>query len=181
MSRIDEMSFSVKDRRVIIRNPEIEDSKQLIKHVKKINEQTTYLLKNPDEINITLEEEQNFISQQILSEHSLFIVAEVEGNIVGTCGLVGNKMRRAKHKVDLGIAIQERYWGLGIGRELMEVAIDWAKTNGISKVTLKVDSSNIRAINLYEKLGFEVEGKLLKDKHMSDGSYRDSYLMALFI
>lgn len=181
MGSINEMFYSVNDVKIIIRNPKLEDANQLIKHVKKINEQTTYLLKEPDEINITLEEEKNFISRQLSSEKDLFLVVEVEGNIVGSCGLVGNKMRRAKHKVDLGIALQEKYWGMGIGKKLMEVAINWAKINGTSKVTLKVDSSNTRAISLYEKLGFKVEGKLLKDKHMSDGSYRDSYLMALFI
>lgn len=104
-------------------------------------------------------------------------MAEIDGIIIGSCILSGSTLRREKHKVDLGISIQRKYWGLGIGRKLIEISMCWAKENNIEKITLKVDASNYRAVALYERLRFEVEGRLLKDKYLSDESYRNSYLM----
>lgn len=179
MAKIKEIKYYIKDKKIIVRSPVLEDAEELIKYVLKINEETTFLLREPDEFNISIEEEEKFISHQIDSEENLFLIAEISGEIIGTCHLTGSKMKRAKHKLDIGIALEKRYWGLGLGKKLMKIAIDWAKSNGISKITLKVDTSNVRAINLYQKIGFEVEGRLLKDKLMDDGSYRNAYLMAL--
>ena len=170
-------------RLLTIRIPKAEDkdAQQLLDHVSKINAETDFLIREADEFDFTLKKQKSFIKARINSEINLFIVGEVDGTIIGSCILSGSTLRREKHKVDLGISIQRDYWGLGIGRSLMAVAMGWAKEKNIDKITLKVDASNYRAVALYESLGFEVEGRLLKDKYMSDGSYRNSYLMGLIL
>ncbi len=55
------------------------------------------------------------------------------------------------------------------------------KENGIFRITLEVDINNYRAISLYLKLGFEIEGTLRNDKMLSDGSYTSGYVMALLL
>lgn len=183
MTVIDRIEYLKNGVTIIIRNPEAnnKDAEQLLEHVGKTNEETDFLIREPDEFNFTIEKQKNFIRARINSEINLFIVAEIDGDIIGSCTLSGSSLRREKHKVDLGISIQKNYWGLGIGRKLIEIAIDWAKENNIKKVTLKVDSTNYRAVSLYINLGFEIEGRLEKDKYMSDGVYRSSYLMGLII
>lgn len=174
----------LRDGRLLkIRMPKADDkdAQQLLDHISKINKETDFLIREPDEFDFTLNKQKNFIKARINSEINLFIVAEIEGTIIGSCTLSGSTLRREKHKVDLGISIQREYWGLGVGRRLMAVAMDWAKENNIEKITLTVDTSNYRAVALYESLGFEVEGRLLKDKYLSDGSYRNSYLMGLIL
>ncbi len=70
---------------------------------------------------------------------------------------------------------------MGIGKNLMKSGIEWAKENGIFRITLEVDINNYRAISLYLKLGFEIEGTLRNDKMLSDGSYTSGYVMALLL
>jgi ribosomal protein S18 acetylase RimI-like enzyme len=46
----------------------------------------------------------------------------------------------------------------GIGRTLLEQAVEWARANGIEKLELHVFPHNEPAIKLYEQFGFEHEG-----------------------
>jgi len=59
----------------------------------------------------------------------------------------------------------------------MQVSIDWADANGIQKMALEVLESNDKAVQLYQKCGFEVEGILKNDKRLSDGQYYHTILM----
>jgi RimJ/RimL family protein N-acetyltransferase len=181
MARIEEIEYLKDETQITIRVPEIKDAKGLIEHVKKINKESTFLIREEEEFNFTIKQQESFIRARVNSDINLFIIAEVEGKIIGSCILSGTNLKREKHKVDLNISIQKEYWGIGIGKRLIEISIGWAKENNIEKIGLKVDTSNSRAVGLYEKLGFEVEGRLLKDKYMSDGSYRNSYLMGLIL
>ena len=181
MAGIEEVNYLKDETKIIIRVPETKDAEGLIEHVKRINKETTFLIREAEEFNFTIKQQESFIQARVNSDINLFIIAEVEGKVIGSCILSGTNLKREKHKMDLNISIQKKYWGLGIGTKLMELSIDWAKEKEVKKIGLKVDSSNSRAVGLYKKLGFEVEGRLLKDKYMSDGSYRNSYLMGLIL
>ena len=69
---------------------------------------------------------------------------------------------------------------MGIGTALLNHLIGVARMKKLSKVWLQVSTDNDRAINVYKKAGFEVEGKLCKESGI-DGKYRDEYRMALFL
>lgn len=45
------------------------------------------------------------------------------------------------------------------------------------KMALNVVETNDKAIVLYKKLGFEVEGVLKNDKRLSDGNYYNTIVM----
>lgn len=181
MAIIRQAEYSIDYKVLIIRSAVVEDAKELIDLIKRLDNETTFLLREPDEFNLTLEQEQNFIKDKIDSEGSLFILAELDGKIIGTCGLQGSYRKRLRHTANLGIAISKDYWGLGIGRKLIETAVEWAKSSGISRITLEVDTRNYRAISLYTKVGFEVEGTFKNDKRLADGTYTNGYAMALLI
>lgn len=55
----------------------------------------------------------------------------------------------------LGMLVDERYRGRGVGAALMERLIDWARTRAITSLSLLVFPHNERAIALYRKFGFE--------------------------
>lgn len=61
---------------------------------------------------------------------------------------------------------------------MLSVMLDWADKNEFKKITLEVDDINEKAIKLYQKFGFEIEGKLKNDKYLGNGEYRDSLIMA---
>ena len=69
---------------------------------------------------------------------------------------------------------------MGIGTALLNHLIGVARMKKLSKVWLQVSTDNDRAINVYKKAGFEIEGKLSKESCI-DGKYRDEYRMVLFL
>lgn len=89
-------------------------------------------------------------------------------------------MKRFSHKIEFGVCVLKEFWGYGIGKNLLKESISWADSNGIKKITLNVLETNEKAIKLYQKLGFEIEGILKKDKILSDGNYYNTMIMGRF-
>jgi ribosomal protein S18 acetylase RimI-like enzyme len=56
------------------------------------------------------------------------------------------------------VYLLSRYQGGGVGRELVQRAIDEAKSRGARRVLLGVYSGNERAIGFYQRLGFVTVG-----------------------
>ena len=56
------------------------------------------------------------------------------------------------------VAVSSKYRKIGIGKALVSFLLDYAKKNGVCKLFLEVRESNISAISLYEKFGFERVG-----------------------
>ncbi len=54
----------------------------------------------------------------------------------------------------LGIAVQERHWGRGLGARMMRLLLDSARGMDITALKLSVDRDNHSAIALYERYGF---------------------------
>lgn len=108
---------------------------------------------------------------------NLFLVAVAQERIVGFSRCEGTYLQRFSHKVEFGVCVAKDYWGYGIGKNLLKQSLAWADSNGIKKMTLQVLETNEAAIHLYEKLGFEIEGVLKKDKLLSDGNYYNTLMM----
>lgn len=62
----------------------------------------------------------------------------------------------------LNLAVKKEFRKTGIGFSLMERLLDLIKKNSAEKVFLEVRKSNLSAIGLYEKLGFEKVGERKK-------------------
>jgi ribosomal protein S18 acetylase RimI-like enzyme len=115
------------------------------------------------------------------SRTAIFLVAEVDGQVVGSLKCTGYRQRAFRHVATLDIAIHKDFRSQGIGTALMQEAVSWAKSIGfIKRIELFVYSSNEVAIALYKKFGFEVEG-LRKKGLCHRGAYVDYYMMALLL
>jgi len=100
-------------------------------------------------------------------------VAEDDGRIVGQLMLQGGKRRNVRHAATLGITVGREHRGQGVGRRLMEYAIDWARAGGVvTRIELNVFVRNSNAIRLYESCGFVVEGRRRRSIHR-EGEYMD--------
>lgn len=53
------------------------------------------------------------------------------------------------------LEVENAFRRRGIGRMLTERALDEAKQRGMTEITLRVDSQNLAARNLYREMGFE--------------------------
>lgn len=52
------------------------------------------------------------------------------------------------------VIVRDRHRGLGLGRRLVEHVLDWARAEGMTRVTLLADQANAPALAFYERLGF---------------------------
>jgi putative acetyltransferase len=114
----------------------------------------------------------------------LAIVAVTEDKnkprIVASASLKFHSEEVFNHKVELGITVHDDYQNLGIGTALLSHLLGIARQKGLKKVYLIVNTENAKAIALYKKAGFEVEGTLRREMHLN-GKYIDEYRMALFL
>lgn len=101
------------------------------------------------------------------------------GGIVGHADLTGDHLRAGLHRCEVGIGIEEPWRGRGLGRRLMEHAIDFARqAAGIAWVDLRVFAHNDRARTLYRSLGFTEIGTV-PDRFRIQGKVIDDVLMTL--
>ena len=112
----------------------------------------------------------------VAGETAVMFVADDGGTVVGPCYL-----HLGAGRADLGMAITDGYRGAGLGRRLLEAGIEWARAAGAHKVVLEVWPDNDRAIGLYERLGFVVEGRHRRHWRRHDGSLWDSISMGLVL
>jgi putative acetyltransferase len=111
----------------------------------------------------------------------LILVAERDGTIVGNAGLhplsLAAQVRR-RHVGSLGIAVAPEARGQGVGTALMQAMCDYAdRWLGLLRIELTVYVDNARAIALYERFGFEIEGRF-RGYAMRDGQLVDAFAMA---
>ncbi len=85
-------------------------------------------------------------------------VAEVPEGIVGRLSVARDPHPGSSHVADLGLMVARSHRRRGIGRALLEQAVDWARGSGVLKLELHVFPHNLAAIALYESFGFEREG-----------------------
>ncbi len=88
-----------------------------------------------------------------------FVVEAGDGRIVGHLDLRGDRLRTANHRCALGIGIETAYRSAGIGRQLIQCAIDFARAHPpLAWIELWVFGHNAAAIALYQRMGFETIG-----------------------
>jgi ribosomal-protein-alanine N-acetyltransferase len=110
---------------------------------------------------------QDFINS-MLDRHNIYVIAEnANHEIIGYCGIWG--------VLDEGqitnVAVRPEDQGKGIGFRMLEELLFIGRNEGLQQYTLEVRKSNVKAIKLYEKLGFVKEGirKNFYDKPVEDG------------
>jgi ribosomal protein S18 acetylase RimI-like enzyme len=75
-----------------------------------------------------------------------------------------------------------RDWrGRGVGSALVAAAIEWAREQGLHKLSLAVWPHNAAAIALYRKFGFEEEGRRFKQYRRANGDLWDVIEMGLLL
>lgn len=113
------------------------------------------------------------------SHQDMHLVALRQGELVGSAGLhsAGPAVRR-RHAMSLGISVASQAQGQGVGQALMAALLDYADNWAQAlRVELTVFVDNARAIALYQRHGFETEGRL-RGFALRAGRYEDAFTMA---
>lgn len=133
----------------------------------------------PGEFGWSLAEEREFLRQSAQTPTSLYLLAEIAGDLAGTLNFSTGRRPRMRHMGEFGVAVLQAYWNLGIGRQLLAFLLEWAREGGIvRKINLRVRVDNLAAIHLYEKFGFVREGRLTREFFLH-GQFVDVYMMGL--
>jgi RimJ/RimL family protein N-acetyltransferase len=136
----------------------------------------------PGELNLTVEQERQFVAATNASDNSVFLVAESDdGQVIGILTCVGGKRRATRHETTLGVSVRREWRGRGVGTALIRAAIEWARGTGtVTRVQLQAFARKDAAIRLYERLGFVTEGRRRRAV-FRDGEYQDDLVMALLL
>ncbi|MBQ7605479.1 MAG: GNAT family N-acetyltransferase [Firmicutes bacterium] len=167
-------------KKALIRNGEFEDGAAVYENFNQTHAETDYMLSYPDENSFNAEQEADFLKEKTDSANEIEIVAIVDGEIVGSAGIeaIGTKYK-VRHRADLGIGISKDYWGLGLGKALMNACIECAKEAGYTQLELNVVAENERAIALYKTFGFKEFGRNPRGFNSRESGYQELVYMLL--
>jgi RimJ/RimL family protein N-acetyltransferase len=105
---------------------------------------------------------------------NVHFIAEVGSEVVGELALA----RGEPGPASLGMGVVEEWRRRGIATALLSTAIDWAKANGLHKLTVDVFPHNEVAIDLLRKFGFAEEGRLRRHYRRADGDAWDIIVLS---
>ena len=127
----------------------------------------------------TVEEEKEFLEKASSKERALFLLAVDSRLVVGMLDLWAGEKRSTRHTGRLGMSVLKPYRNRGVGRRLLEAAIQEAKRwEDFCRIELDVAPWNAPALRLYQSAGFAREG--IKNKAIDfRGKPEDLVLMAL--
>lgn len=168
-------------RFLLIRTAAVEEAAAVLEHVNTVCGESDSLSFGPGEFELTEAEEQEFIRKCLASANQLYLLGSIDDTIVATLHFSGGHRPRVRHSGELGMSVRKLHWGLGIGSLMLDTLIDWATGTGIvRKINLRVRTDNRRAIALYERKGFVMEGTIHKEV-LVNGKYYDHHWMGLKI
>lgn len=166
---------------VTLREAIKEDAQNIVDFYNLVGAETTYLSFGADEYKVSLEQQESMIESTNSSDNNFMILALVDKKIIGIGTISSNQKKKGKHVGILGIVITEKYCDLGLGKIMMDYLINWCRNNNITtKISLSVREDNPRAIALYKKCGFEVEG-VLKNETYIDGKFFNIVCMGMIL
>ena len=174
-------AIQIKDklgRDIVLRSAQGSDAEALIEYLKITTGETPFLIREPEEVTITLEQEIRFIESKIEAERELMLVATIDGKHIGNCSLMSiAPYKRYAHRCEIAIALYQEYCGSGIGKAMMQTVLEVAKELGYEQAELEVISTNKNAIEMYKRLGFEKYGTFPTNMKYSNGTYADAEWM----
>jgi GNAT superfamily N-acetyltransferase len=89
--------------------------------------------------------------RHILAQGGYILMAERGAELIGTCALIA----RGDGRFEIAkMTVTERERGQGVGRQLLEYAIEFARAKAIPRLYLETNTKLQSAIRIYEAVGF---------------------------
>ncbi|MGT2784614.1 GNAT family N-acetyltransferase [Streptococcus merionis] len=167
---------------IVFKEAELDDAAGLADFLEQVVTESDFLSQDDDSPNMTVEETACFIQNHLESPNQVCLLAKCDARVIGVLNIEAASHVRVNHIGDIFIAVAKEFWGHGLGQILLEEAIDWAEHSGIiRRLELTVQARNERAVHIYEKFGFEIEGTKRRGAKTKNGDFLDVYLMAKLI
>jgi len=163
--------------RFVVRRAVEADAPALVELRRRLFSETSFMLWEAAEFTDTVDDERERIARLQGRSNSTVLLAEVTSEPVGLLTAVGGEVNRLRHSTTIALGVAKSHWGRGIATALLREAASWAATAGVTRLELMVHTTNLAAIAVYLRCGFEVEGRRRKSL-LVDGAYVDEYLMS---
>jgi RimJ/RimL family protein N-acetyltransferase len=168
------------NQHLVVRRADESDASSLLTLRKRLFEETEFMLWEPGEFRDTPDDERQRIARLNGQHNAACFVAESGGELVGFLNAMGAKINRLRHSTTLALGVLRSHWGLGVASALLAHALAWAREERLVRVELTVHTTNERAVGLYRRAGFEIEGVRRRSLLVSD-RYVDEYLMSILL
>lgn len=161
---------------ITIRKAEIDDAGRVLEFLRKFRAEglDTVLI---HETVPTIAEEKDYI-RRLDGNAGIMILSEDRGIVVGCLTAEINKHPQLQHSCEFGIGVLSGHRGQGIGSQIMEQLLIWARSRRLRRIELDVFANNTKAIALYRYLGFVEEGRKIEAVRLGV-KYVDTINMAL--
>lgn len=120
-----------------LREAEKADAADLIRFLNQVGAESDYMTLDEDGILMDEEQMAQFIQRQAESDNQLYLLALLDNEIAGIVSITADFHERIRHIGQVFIVVKQAFWNQGLGRILLEEAVDWAE-NG----------SNLRRLEL---------------------------------
>jgi putative acetyltransferase len=126
----------------------------------------------------TPEDQSQFLNSVGEAERAFILLATDGDEVIGLLNLWAGSKPETRHCGSFGMSVTAERRRQGIGRRLLQAAIDQALLwDGFCRIELEVAAWNAPAIHLYEQLGFRHEGRKAKAMNIR-GEPEDTLIMA---
>lgn len=165
-------------RTALFRSPKEEDARELVDFLKAVTAESPFLLRTLEECTMTEAQEAAWIQNARSSQNTAVIICEVDGKLAGTCEINFFTRVKLRHRAAIAISLRKEFWNLGIGTLMFEELIHMAEERpGVTHLRLEVMEGNVRAIHLYEKMGFQIVAVRPNAFCLEDGTMRKELIM----
>ena len=117
-----------------------------------------------NDVNITEEDEIKYVNSKLKSKDFIFSMLEKKTNkFIGNIELKNVKKTNAELGVCITYSMQDKHYGSEAIRKFLDYSFEKFK---LEKIYLKVFPDNLRAIHVYEKIGFKRYDRRDNDVYM---------------
>lgn len=125
----------------------------------------------------SLSELQSLYKKHLLDESERIFIIENDSERIGVVELV--EIDFIHSNCEIQIIVDEGYGGKGYASQAFKMAIDYAfLVLNLHKIYLFVDVTNEKAVHIYQKQNFKIEGTL-QEHFYTRGKYNDCHVMGL--
>lgn len=175
-----ETRFRIRDgRTAVLHSPREADVPSVLEYLRLSASETEFLLRTPEDCGKYTEEGERALFERLnASLDEYMLLCHVGEELAGICQISFKPSLKTRHRATVAIANLKKFWGLGIGTRMFEEMILLAEARqNVTQIELEFIEGNVRARNLYEKMGFRIAAVHPDAIRFPDGRLANEYLM----
>ena len=153
------------EQELVIEEAQREDAASLARLLETVALESDFLAQDDRSSILSAEQLATYIESHQHRLNEICLVAKLGHEVIGVCNVTSDQDTKTSHIGDVFIAVSKPYWGNGVG----------------CRLELTVQARNERAVHLYQKFGFDIEGTKKRGARTKNGEFLDVYLMAKLI